>query len=265
MRTRKGYADGPFGQVHFQALGDGVPLVLLHQSPSSSDMFGAAYPLLAAAGVRAIGVDSPGFGQSDPPPGTPTIGGYALAALAVMDHLGLDEAAVLGHHTGAAIAAELAVTAARRVSRVILNGPPLLTPEEVDAFRAALDASPLLPPQADGSHLTALWQRRVTFTPGWSSLEAMHAGVVQMLIAGSRGWDGFKAAFAYDIETRLRALTQPCMILTNTGDDLHVASRRAQRLRPDFAWRELPRGTHDIVDEQPLAWSRAVVDFLLRD
>ncbi len=263
MGTRKGYADGPYGQVHFQALGDGVPLMLLHQSPSSSDMFAAAYPLLAAAGVRAIGVDSPGFGQSDPPPGTPTIAGYALAAAAVMDHLGIPQAAVLGHHTGASVAAELAMNAPERVTRLILNGPPLLTAEEIMAYRRALEASPLPPPQPDGSHLTALWERRLRFTPGWSSLAAMHAGVVQMLIAGHRGWDGFKAAFDYDIATALRRLRQPCLILTNTGDDLYVASRRARQLRPDFAWRELPGGTHDIVDEQPLAWSRAVVDFLL--
>ena len=29
---RRGYADGPFGQVHFQQLGIGAPLVLLHQA-----------------------------------------------------------------------------------------------------------------------------------------------------------------------------------------------------------------------------------------
>jgi hypothetical protein len=35
------------------------------------------------------------------------------------------------------------------------------------------------------------------------------------------------------------------------------------RGQPGFAWRALPGGTHDIVDEQPLAWSRAVLDFPL--
>jgi pimeloyl-ACP methyl ester carboxylesterase len=153
MRARKGYADGPFGQVHCQWLGDGVPLLLLHQSPSSSEMFAAVYPLLAASGIRAIGIDSPGFGQSDPPSGTPTI-------------------------------------------------------------------------------------------------------------AGRRGWDGFKAAFDYDVASALRDLRQQCLILTNTGDDLYAASCRAHRLRPDFAFVELPGGTHDIVDEQPEPWAAAVAAFL---
>jgi len=263
MRPRKGYADSATGQVHYQCWGSGPPLLLLHQSPSSSAMFDAAYPLLAAAGVQAIGIDLPGFGQSDPLPGVPTIEGYAAAALAVLDHLQLSQATVLGHHTGASVAAQLAARHAERVSRLILNGPPALTREEVDTYRKALDAIPLPQPQPDGSHLLALWERRVRFTPGWTSVAAMHAGVVQMLVAGNRGWDGFKAAFAYDIEPALAAIRAPAMILTNTGDDLYAASRRAHSLRPDFRFVELPLGTHDIVDEQPLAWSRAVLDFLL--
>lgn len=263
MQARNGYADAPHGQVHYQSWGAGPPLVLLHQSPSSSQMFAAAYPLLAAAGLRAVGIDLPGFGQSDPLPGVPSIEAYAGAVVGVMEALRLGPSAVLGHHTGASVAAEIAARHARHVGRVILNGPPALTRAEVAAYRNALDAIPLLPPQADGSHLLALWERRVRFTPGWTSVEAMHAGVVQMLIAGARGWDGFKAAFAYDIEPALAVIRAPGMILTNTGDDLYQASRRAHALRPDFAFVELPLGTHDIVDEQPLAWTRAVVDFLL--
>ena len=59
MKRRKGYADGPFGQIHYQEAGSGTPLLLLHQSPSSSEMFEAAYQPLAERGIRAIGVDTP--------------------------------------------------------------------------------------------------------------------------------------------------------------------------------------------------------------
>ena len=55
MKRRKGYADGPFGQIHYQEAGSGEPLLLLHQSPSSSEMFEAAYQPLAERGIRAIG------------------------------------------------------------------------------------------------------------------------------------------------------------------------------------------------------------------
>ena len=53
------------------------------------------------------------------------------------------------------------------------------------------------------------------------------------------------------------------LILTNTGDDIYYAAQRARTLRPDFAYIELEGGTHDIVEEQPDEWTRAVVEFLV--
>jgi pimeloyl-ACP methyl ester carboxylesterase len=262
---RKGYADGPDGQVHFLDTGGGegagVPLVLLHQTPCHLGMFAAAYPLLAAAGLRAIGIDTPGYGQSAPPVAIPTIAGYARAVVAVLDHLRLDRVAMLGHHTGASIAAELAVGEPHRIERVILNGPPLFTASEREAYLKAIAAAPRPEPRPDGSHLKAVWERRVQFTPGWTDLRAMHRGVVMMLAAEPREREGYTAAFAHDIGPLLTAISQPGLILTNTGDDLYPMSCRARDLRPDFAFVALPGGTHDIVDEQPAEWARAVTSF----
>ena len=260
---RKGYADGPGGQVHYLDTGTGVPLLLLHQTPCHLGMFAAAYPLLARAGLRAIGVDTPGYGQSAPLAETPTIAAYARAVVAVLDHLRLGRVAVLGHHTGASIAAELAVREPHRIGRVILNGPPLFTASERYAYLQAIASAPRPEPRADGSHLKAVWERRVRFTPGWTHLGAMHQGVIMMLSAEPREREGYTAAFDHDIAAPLRAIGQPGLILTNTGDDLYAASCRARELRPDFAFVALPGGTHDIVDEQPDAWARAVTDFTL--
>jgi pimeloyl-ACP methyl ester carboxylesterase len=269
MTARKGYADGPDGQVHFRDAGTGRPLLLLHQTPCHLGQFDAAWPALVAAGIRPIGVDTPGYGQSDPPRGTPTIGAYARAVAAVLEHLALESADVLGHHTGASIAAELAVAEPARIRRVILNGPPLFTPEERAAYLQAIAAAPRPEPRADGSHLLAVWQRRQHFTPGWTSVAAMHRGVVMMLSAalgataqGAGERPGYTAAFAHDIGVPLRAITQPGLILTNTGDDLYGTSCRARDVRPDFAFVALPGGTHDIVDEQPAEWAAAVSAFL---
>jgi len=264
--NRKGYADGPDGQVHYRDSGAGQPLLLLHQTPCHLGMFDAAWELLVRAGIRAIGVDTPGYGQSDAPRGTPTIAGYARAVAAVLDHLRLESADVLGHHTGASTAAELAVAEPRRIRRVILNGPPLFTTEERAAYLQAIAAAPRPEPRADGSHLLAVWQRRQNFTPGWTSVSGMHRGVVMMLsaqIGGGGERPGYSAAFAHDIGVPLKAITQPGLILTNTGDDLYAMACRGRDRRPDFAFVELAGGTHDIVDEQPEAWARAVAAFVL--
>ncbi len=263
--TRKGYVDGPFGQIHYQQAGepDKPTVVLCHQSPSSSEMFRAAYQPLAQRGVQVIGIDTPGFGMSDVPDHPPSIEEYAAAIGVCIGALTDKPVTLLGHHTGAAIAAEVAVTAAERVGRLILNGPPVMTAEERQQYSQALQDAPKVEARADGSHLTAMWERRQHFTPGWTSLKAMHWGVIQMLIAGETDWYGHRAAFAHDIAVPLAKVQQPTMILTNTGDDIYYAAARARALRPDFHYTELEGGTHDIVDEQTDAWSEVVAKFTL--
>ncbi len=257
---RRAYVDGLWGQVHLREAGNGAPLVLLHQSPLSGAQFEPALPGLAVAGLRAIALDTPGYGASTRPPAPPSIEAHADALLPVLDALGLDRVHLLGHHTGAAIACALAARHPERVDRQILNGVPLLSDAERAHF-AGFRFAPLVP-LADGSHLTAVWQQRLAATPGWSDLAAMHRHAVTMLANPDHYHWAFGAAFAYDLAADLARLTVPTLILSNSGDDLAAASRRAAALRPDFAFVELVGGTHDIVDEQPAAWAAAVATFL---
>jgi len=43
---------------------------------------------------------------------------------------------------------------------------------------------------------------------------------------------------------------------------ISFAALRTKELRPDFMFKELENGTHDIVDEQPQEWSKCIVGFL---
>jgi pimeloyl-ACP methyl ester carboxylesterase len=61
----------------------------------------------ARAGMRLIGIDRPGYGLSTPQPGR-TIGGWVPDALAVLDHLGIEQFLALGASTGGAYALALA-------------------------------------------------------------------------------------------------------------------------------------------------------------
>jgi pimeloyl-ACP methyl ester carboxylesterase len=267
---RYAYAPGPFGQVHYQIWESSdaapLPLVLCHQSPSSSEQFSAIYPLLCARGITAIGVDTPGFGMSSVPDHAPRIEEYADSVTAVLDHLGLASAHILGQHTGSMVAMEATLRHPGRYSSLVLN-----TPTPFDAKERAEWSAFLTPrqkawhPKADGSHLQAMWERRLAASgPGWSHLPAMHREVVQMLRAGETLWYGHAASFVYDQLGRLAAISVPTLILTNTGDLTYRFARRAAERRPDFAYAELTGGTHDIIDEQPEAFTAAVASFLGR-
>ncbi len=223
-------------------------------------MFDPILPLLAAAGFHAVAMDTPGFGRSDRPEVPVGISGYAAAIPAVLDALGWERANILGHHTGASIAAAFAASQPDRIGKLILNGVALLSDEERAHF-AQFRFEPLVP-VADGSHLTAAWNQRLAATPGWTDLPAMHRHVVELLANPTDYHWGFTAAFAHDLHADLLAITVPTLVLTNTGEDLFEASKRAVELRPDFAFAALEGGTHDIVDEQPEAWARAVGEWL---
>ena len=265
MKTRRGYVHAPCGHVHYRtyrpdAADDSPVLVLSHQSPSSSLMYEAAYPRLVAAGIACIGVDTPGFGHSDIPDPRPSVLDYAAIFAPVLDHFGLARAHFIGHHTGAANVTAFAVRHPERVASLILNGPPIYDAAEL-AERRARPHVPI-PLTEDGSHLKQRWDGRLKVTPGWTNIYAMHRNLLGTLWAGDTAWYGHKAAFEYDLMADFMRLTSRTLILTNTGDDLYHMAVRAQALRPDMAYRELEGGTHDIVDEQPQAWTDAVAAFI---
>ncbi len=226
-------------------------------------MFDAVLPLLGTAGFHAVAMDTPGFGRSDRPAAPVGIAGYAAAIPAVLDALGWDRTDILGHHTGASIAASFAASHASRIGKLILNGVALLSDEERAHF-AQFRFAPLIPVE-DGGHLTAAWHQRLAATPGWTDLPAMHRHVVELLANPTDYHWGFTAAFAHDLRADLLAITSPTLVLTNTGEDLYDASVRAVAMRPDFAFVALDGGTHDIVDEQPVAWTEVVGKWLRAD
>src|SRR3984893_5842048 len=96
------------GLVHVAACGAGRPILLLHQTPRSWDEYREVLPLLGSR-YRAIAMDTVGSGDSEPlPTGADSIEAWAEAAHEVLAALGHGRAVVAGHHTGAAVAVEMA-------------------------------------------------------------------------------------------------------------------------------------------------------------
>jgi len=262
MRKLKGYADGPFGQLHYMTCGEGRPVVMVHQSPDSMVQFDPVMKLLAERGIRAIAVDIPGYGMSDVPGHPPSIAEYAAMVPAILDEFGLEKASVLGHHTGALIVTAAALQFPGRIDKVILNGPLPLTDEERNYFKGVMAAEKEWRPRWDGSHLVEQWEFRKNAQAEWIDLHAFHTHFIHGQLAGDTVWYAHDAVMAYHHEDAIPKITHPCLILANSGDAIYAQSQRTREMRPDFAYTELEGGTIDIIDEQPREWATAVAEFL---
>jgi pimeloyl-ACP methyl ester carboxylesterase len=80
--------------------GNGLALVLIHGFPLCRKMWRPQAEALAKAGCRVITPDLRGFGESGLSSGTVNMDVYADDIVALMDHLGVDKAAVGGMSMG---------------------------------------------------------------------------------------------------------------------------------------------------------------------
>ena len=101
--------------------GEGAPVVLVHGFPDSGRLWRHQVPALAAAGHQVIVPDLRGFGGSDKPAEVDAYGVPFLAGdvIAVMDHLGVERAAMVGHDFGAAVVWALASLLPERVEQMV--------------------------------------------------------------------------------------------------------------------------------------------------
>lgn len=265
-KPRRGYADGPYGQIHYRRLGAGAatPLVLLHQAGMTAAQFDPVYPLFCARGFDVIGIDMPGFGLSDAAPFVPRVEDLACCVPAVLDQLGLPVAAIAGHHTGAMVATEVALQSPGQVSAIVLHGPMPITEEERQAFLVGkLQVEQVeFVPRAGGAHFSAFAAVRERLAAGSIPVERISDYVVQALSGQAPFWHGHNAGFRYRHDDSLRRLSCPALILTNTGDQIYEHALRVRSLRPDLPFIALEGGGIDIVDQQPVAWVDAIARFL---
>lgn len=234
-RIRRGYIDTPEGQIHYREAGSGPPLVLVHQTSSSSNMWWRVIPALAEH-FHVLAPDTPGFGESDPPAERPPEGMayYARRLTQFLDHFELGEVSLWGHHTGAVTSMELAATQPVRVRRLVTSGAVAMEdPEQRARLR---DDIHHWQPDSDGEFLNAVPIRErlrgamVVDDPEFALIEA-----INNLRAGPNYWWTYYSVFSWDPAPKLPQITAPalCMYAENAHFATVEGSRRAAELIPD--------------------------------
>ncbi len=111
-------------RLQVRTAGDGPAVLLVHGFPGTSYSWRHQLPALAAAGFRAVAVDTRGYGGSDRP-GEPAYPSELVEAdlIGVLDHFTLDSAHVVGQDFGAMYAWNLAQRHPERVTSVLATVP----------------------------------------------------------------------------------------------------------------------------------------------
>lgn len=122
--------------------GEGLPVLALSGLTRNSDDFNFVAPHLSR--VRLIRMDYRGRGASDwGPYQTYTVPQEADDALMLLDHLGIDQAAILGTSRGGLIAMGIAAAAKDRLLGACLNDiGPVIDPRGLDYIKGFLGRQP---------------------------------------------------------------------------------------------------------------------------
>ena len=232
--------------------GEGEPIVLVHGFASTKEvnwLHPGWIDTLTGAGRRAIALDNRGHGQSSKLY-LPDLYDTALMAgdvAALLDHLGLPRADVMGYSMGARITAFLARARPARVRSAVLGGLGWHLVEGVGLsanVAAALEA----PRVADVADRQGRVFRAFAEQTG-SDLRALAA-----CIRGTR---------QTLTEADAAAIAAPVLIAIGSKDDVAGDGARLAALIPKAEFVEIPGRDH-MVAVGDKVFKKAVLDFLVR-
>lgn len=107
--------------------GDGMPILFLHGSGFSKEVFSQQFESEELAGHRLIAVDLPGHGASpdaEDPRGTYTYEGFAAAVTAFIREIGLERCVVVGWSLGGHVAYDMLDTVPEVAGALTFGAPP---------------------------------------------------------------------------------------------------------------------------------------------
>ena len=210
----RGYLDTSWGQLHYESVGSGEQtIVLIHETGLSHSAFKRLVPELSGQ-LRVVSFDIPGCGESDPPPAITTIEEYSARLAEGIDALGIGRLAVLGAHTGAQMAVQLAaVDIPDRVDAVYCLGLPFYRPEVLAKRRVAVVDEFT----DDGAHLLTGFHR----PPKEYDPEVRSRMVAATSLLPGRVFWPYHAVYKYAPGEALPKIKAPVVFLTSEKDILH--------------------------------------------
>jgi pimeloyl-ACP methyl ester carboxylesterase len=253
--------------------GAGEAVLLLHPAFVADGMRPLQDERALAEGRRLVRYHRRGYGESGPAAPPTSVAEQAADALALLDHLGVDRAHLVGHSFGANVAIELALTAPERVRTLVLLEPLLLfalRPETAQVVADAAAAAFPLSEAGDRAGAVEAWLGPA-FGPGWRDvLERALPGAFEQAVSDA------DTPFGVEVPSLqawprgpddLRGLAVPVYTIVNEGAAWPGFRQTHDALLawpPRAAGVVVPAASHLLQIEQPAAVADAIARFLDR-
>ena len=173
-------------RLHYQRAGQGADLVLIHGLAANVAFWYLAVVPALIGEFRVTAYDLRGHGYSDTPPSGYTSADMAADLDALLDHLGVERAHLVGHSFGGAIALHHAALHPERVASLMLADPL------VPALQRGRPVKPSPDAEAELRRLRVS-PRRDTPEPGLELLEELASAHSPNGVADARAFMPFRA------------------------------------------------------------------------
>jgi pimeloyl-ACP methyl ester carboxylesterase len=253
-------------RIHYQTVGQGSDVLLIHGWVSSWRMWARTMSRLAAGGYRATAIDLVGFGESAKPADDwYSLDNYTAMLVAVCDQLHLDRPALVGHSMGGTLALDLALNSD---PRAVLAAAPVVTGElnfSVHHFLKSPSARRFVQWLRQRKFFSALGAMRPLAAPGLMRDPVRKRNQQDLQRTNLNATFGsLRTIVGANLADHLKDITAPTLILIG-GRDTVVAPAQgrlaAQRI-PNARLIEWPTVGHSMVDDWADEFDRLLLDHL---
>jgi pimeloyl-ACP methyl ester carboxylesterase len=272
------YVDTAELRQHVVIGGDGPPLLLVHGWPETWYAWRHVMPALARD-FTVIAVDQRGIGLSDKPAGGYDTGTLANDLIALMDELGHERFAVVGHDTGFAISYALAADHPDRVDRVALaeipgppepsHSPPVFVPAPINnrLWHLSFNRVETLPEQLISGREDVFFGYEFAIQGGTLPQDVIdyYVGMVSNpdALRGSLAWyRALDATLAQNAERKGRPLTMPVLAIGGEASYGAAVGEAMKALADDVQTVVIPGTGHWVAEEAPEETLAALTAFL---
>lgn len=242
--------------------GSGEVVVLVHGFPLDRALWRGQSSL--ARHLRLVSFDLPGFGEAEPPPTDVGLQGYSAAVVALLDALEIETATLCGLSMGGYVLFDLWRRAPHRIRRLVLCDTRAEADSD-DARRGRQEAVALVQEGRRAEVLDGMLDRLLGPAARGTWIQDHTRSMMQR--ASDEGIIGALRAMMErpDSTPDLAGIAVPTLVMVGERDVLTPPADAAemQRQIPNSRLVEVPGAGHLSPLENPEAFNRALLDFVL--